>query len=232
MIRTQFIYAFRTISRNKPWFVINVIGFSVAFALTFLIFSWAAFEFSYDNFYKNRDRIFRVIEKQNFQGQDEHYLAQIPEYFANTFEKEIPGIKTKNFLGKKGNWGKKRKLEVLRWLIFCFWKKKGFKIFAFRFVAGDSGNALTEPLTAVLTQSVAKKLFGGNDVALGKTLALENKKTYTVKGVIQDMPGNSHLQFNILISLEERRPGWNYNNGNHNASRICSVEAKRGRKIA
>jgi len=69
-----------------------VIGFSLGFTIALLIFSWASFELSYDNFYKKRDRIFRVIEKQNFQGQDEQYLASIPEYLTNTFEKDIPEI--------------------------------------------------------------------------------------------------------------------------------------------
>jgi len=218
MLRTQIIYAFRTISRNKPWFVINVIGFSVAFALTFLIFSWASFEFSYDNFYKNRDRIFRVIEKQNFQGQDEHYLAQIPEYFSNTFEKEIPEIEASSCLLRTGNLRINLNNEIIEIENVLFADNKVFDIFTFGFIAGNSTNALTEPLTAVLTESVARRLFGSEVASLGKMLVLENKKTYTVTGVIQDIPPNSHLRFNILLSLEERKPGWNYNNGNHNAS--------------
>jgi putative ABC transport system permease protein len=218
MLRTQFVYAFRTISRNKSWFIINVIGFSLAFALTFLIFSWATFEFSYDNFYKNRDRIFRVIEKQNFQGQDEHYLAQIPEYFSNTFEKEIPEIEASSCFLRTGNLRIDLNNEIIEIENVLFADNKVFDIFTFGFTAGNSTNALTEPLTAVLTQSIARRLFGSDEAALGKMLVLENKKTYTVKGVIQDIPLNSHLRFNILISLEERKPGWNYNNGNHNAS--------------
>lgn len=218
MLRSQFIYAFRTISRNKPWFVINVIGFSVAFALTFLIFSWASFEFSYDNFYKNRNRIFRVIEKQNFQGQNEHFLAQIPEYFANTFEKEIPEIEASSCFLRTGNLRINLNNEIVEIENVLFADNKVFDIFTFGFTAGNSTNALAEPLTAVLTQSVARRLFATDEAALGKLLVLENKKTYTVKGVIQDIPRNSHMRFNILLSLEERKPGWNYNNGNHNAS--------------
>jgi putative ABC transport system permease protein len=218
MLRTQLVYAFRTISRNKSWFIINVIGFSLAFALTFLIFSWASFEFSYDNFYKNRDRIFRVIEKQNFQGQDEHYLAQIPEYFSNTFEKEIPEIEASSCFLRTDNLRINLNNEIIEIDNVLFADNKVFDVFTFVFIAGDAGNALTEPYTAVLTSSVAKKLFGSDESAMGKMLVSDTKKTYTVRGVIQDIPGNSHLQFNILISLEERKPGWNYNNGNHNAS--------------
>lgn len=218
MLKTQFVYAIRTITRNKPWFFINVIGFSIAFAVTFLIFSWATFEFSYDNFYSNRDRIYRVIERQHFEGQDEHYLAQIPEYLTNTFEADIPEIEASSCLLQTGNFRINLNNEIVEIDKVLFADNKALEIFTFGFVAGDSANALTEPFNAILTRSVAKRLFGSENDAVGKTLELENKKIYTVKGVLNDLPPNSHLRLNILISIEERKPGWNLKNGNHNAA--------------
>jgi putative ABC transport system permease protein len=218
MLKSQLVFALRAVFKNKQWFIINVIGFSIAFAITFIIFSWASFELSYDNFYKNRTRIFRVLEKQNFKGQDEHYLAQVPEYLSNTFEKEIPEIEASTCLLWTNNLLIKRSNEIIEIDKVLFADNKVFNIFTFDFIAGSSNNALIEPFSAVVTQSTAKKLFNSAESALGKTIELLNKKTYTIKGVIKDIPQNSHLQFNILISLEERKPGWDYKNGNHNAS--------------
>ena len=218
MLKSQLVFALRAVFKNKQWFIINVIGFSIAFAITFIIFSWASFELSYDNFYKNRARIFRVLEKQNFKGQDEHYLAQVPEYLSNTFEKKIPEIEASTCLLWTNNLLIKRNNEIIEIDKVLFADNKIFNIFTFDFIAGSSNNALIEPFSAVVTQSTAKKLFNSAESALGKTIELLNKKTYTIKGVIKDIPQNSHLQFNILISLEERKPGWDYKNGNHNAS--------------
>jgi|WetSurMetagenome_2_1015567.scaffolds.fasta_scaffold05966_4 putative ABC transport system permease protein len=224
MLKTQLLFAYRAVIKNKPWFIINLIGFTIAFAITFLIFSWAGFELSYDNFYQNRYRIFRVLEKQNFKGQDEHFLAQVPEYLSNTFEKEIPEVEASSCLLRTDNMRIKLNNETVEIDNVLYADNKVFEIFTFGFIAGNSENALTEPQSAVLTKSTAIKLFNSEDLALGKTLELDNNKIYTVKGVIKDLPRNSHLQFNILISLEERRPGWNYKNGNHNAS--CYVLLK------
>jgi putative ABC transport system permease protein len=223
MLRTQLVYAFRAILKNKPWFFINVIGFSLAFAIAFLIFSWASFEFSYDKFNKNHSRIYRIIEKQNFQGQDQQYLASIPEYLANTFEKEIPEIEASTCFKMEANFWIKNNNELIEIDNVLFVDNKVFDIFSFDFIGGNPKNALIDPYTVVLTQSTAKKLFN-EELPLGKTIELDNNKTYIIKGIIKDIPQNSHLQFNMLLSLEERKPGWDYNNGNHNAS--CYVLLK------
>jgi putative ABC transport system permease protein len=223
MLRTQLVYAFRAILKNKPWFFINVIGFSLAFAIAFLIFSWASFEFSYDKFNKNHTRIYRIIEKQNFQGQDQQYLASIPEYLANTFEKEIPEIEASTCFKMEANFWIKNNNELIEIDNVLFVDNKVFDIFSFDFIGGNPKNALIDPYTVVLTQSTAKKLFN-EELPLGKTIELDNNKTYIIKGIIKDIPQNSHLQFNMLLSLEERKPGWDYNNGNHNAS--CYVLLK------
>jgi putative ABC transport system permease protein len=224
MLKTQIVFALRAVLKNRSWFFINIIGFSLAFAIAFMIFSWAGFELSYDNFYNNRNRIYRILEKQNLQGQDEHYLAQVPEYLANTFEEDIPEIEASSCLLRTGNLRIKLNKEIIEIDNVLFADNKVFDIFTFDFIAGNPKNALTEPFSAVLTQSTAKKLFDSEEFAVGKTIELENKKTYTIKGIIKDIPQNSHLQFNILLSLEERKPGWDYKNGNHNAS--CYVLLK------
>ena len=69
---------------------------------------------------------------------------------------------------------------------------------------------------AVITKSTAQKLFG-NENPVGEPIKGENK-TYTVSAVIEDIPNNSHLDFNMLVSVDVRKPDWNRLSGNHNAS--------------
>jgi putative ABC transport system permease protein len=226
MLKNHLLFAYRAVIKNKPWFIINVVGFSIAFAITFLIFSWASFEFSYDNFHKNSDRIFRVLEKQNFKGQDEHYLAQLPEYLSMTFEKDIPEAEASTCLLPANNLQIKLSNETIEIGNVLFADNNVFSIFTFDFLRGTPENALTEPFSAVLTESAAKKIFKDGEYAPGKTIELDNKKIYTIKGIIKDIPRNSHLQFSILLSLEERRPNWNFKNGNHNASFYLLLKPK------
>lgn len=218
MLKNQFFFALRALFKNRSWLVINITGFSIAFAATLLIFSWASFELSYDKCYKNRDRIFRILEKQNYKGEDEHYLAQIPEYLDNAFEKDIPEIEASACLLRTNNLRIKSTNETIEIDNILYAGTRVFDIFGFDFIEGSPENTLDEPFSVVLTESTARKLFENRGPALGKTLEMENNKIYTVKGVIKDIPPNSHLQFNALLSLNERKPGWNYQNGNHNAS--------------
>jgi len=217
MNRTISKYALNALLKSKSYLYINLVGFTLGFAITILIFSWASFELSYDKYHKNVDRIYRVIEKQNFQGQAEQYLASIPEYFTNTFEKDIPEIEASTCFTYGNNFRVKTKNELIEIDNVLFTDNKAFDIFSFDFIAGDPKNALTEPFTIIITQSVANKLFKG-ELPLGKAVELDNDKSYTIKGIIKDIPKNSHIQFNILVSAEEKKPNWNYNNGNHNAS--------------
>jgi putative ABC transport system permease protein len=209
-------YALRSILRSKSYLYINLIGFTIGFTIALLIFSWASFELSYDNFHEKHDRIFRVIEKQNFQGQDEQYLAQIPEYLTNTFERDIPEIEASTVFTYGNNFWVKANDGLIEINNVLFTDNKAFDIFSFDFIAGDPKNALTEPFTIVITQTVANKLFN-EESSLGKTVELDNNKSYIVTGIIKDLPRNSHILFNILASIEERKPDWNYNSGNHNA---------------
>jgi len=74
-----------------------------------------------------------------------------------------------------------------------------FKIFTFPFIHGNPETALKDPFSMVLTETMAKKYFGGTDV-VGKTLRLNDKQPVTITGVIKDVPLNSHFSFDMLIS--------------------------------
>ncbi len=74
-----------------------------------------------------------------------------------------------------------------------------FKIFTFPFIKGDPNTALSEPFDIVLTESMAKKYFGTDDI-IGKSLLLDGKRPVNITGVIKDVPLNSHFNFDMVIS--------------------------------
>ena len=209
--------ALRTIRRNKGISFINLFGMSVGFASIIIISNWTHYEFSFDGFNKNKERIYRVIEKQEFQGQDVKYLSSMPEWLTGTFEEEIPGIMASTGLLNIGNtWfgGKDTLFEAKN---VTYTDDNIFRIFSLNFVYGDPGTALQEPYSMVLSKSFSNKIF--DDISpIGKTIMYQNKYQYKVTGVIEDIPGNSHFQADVLLSMKERMPYWDQENYDHTTS--------------
>ena len=206
--------AFRSFGRNKIASLINIFGMSIGLASIILICNWVYYEYSFDKFHNNKDRIYRLIEKQSFDGQDEQYLSSIPEWLVGTFEEDINGVESSTALFNVGSiWfgDNDNQIEVKN---VTFTNNSFFKIFTLQFISGSPENALINPQCIVIVESLARKLF--QDISpVGKTILYQNKKAYTITGVIEDIPNNSHFQTEMLVSIEERKPGWNQEDYNH-----------------
>ncbi|HEY4784929.1 MAG TPA: FtsX-like permease family protein [Bacteroidales bacterium] len=212
-----FKLSIRNILKNKLNSAIIIISLALALSVGFVILSWALFEYSYDNFHRNKDRIYRVIDHQTFKGQDEQYLAQIPEYLVNTFENEIPGIELSTILLPTGNFWISEGQKNVEITNVCYSDNNLFNVFSFKFISGDPKTCLSSSENAVITKQTAAKLFGkGNPI--GKIIRRDSTKAYVVSAVMEDIPTNSHLNFNMLLPINERKPAWDGRNGNHNAS--------------
>ena len=209
--------ALRTIRRNKGISILNLIGMSIGFASVIIISNWAQYEFSFDRFHKNRDRIFRVIEKQEFQGQNVQYLSSMPEWLTGTFEKEIPGVVASTGLLNCGStwFGEKDNLFEVKNTTYT--NNNLFKIFSLDFIYGDPKTALLEPSTMVLTESLSGRLFGDRS-PIGKTVRYKNGHLFTVTGMIKDIPDNSHFQADAFLSMKDRMPDWDRENYDHTTS--------------
>lgn len=185
----------RNLLNSKLYSTINLAGLSIGLASSLLIGLFVLDELSYDRFFKDSDRIYRVsrdFPKQGFSG-----AANAPQV-APLLRADFPEIEsvTRLFGGQ----------ALLKHDDTAFYEKAirfvdrdFFKVFAFDWQLGDPATALSRPYTMVLTQSIAHKYFG-NESPLGKTMVLENAATLEVTGVIADLPHNSHLLLDVLIS--------------------------------
>lgn len=209
--------AYRNIFRRKATTLINILGMSIGMASIILIGNWVIYEYSFDRFHEHRNRIYRLIEKQSFEGQEEKYLSSMPEWMVGTFEEEINGVDASTALFNVGNiWfgDNENRVEVKN---VTFANNKIFEIFTLNFIAGDPEKALTEPRSIVITRSLSERIFKGVS-PLGQSILYQNEKEYTITGVIEDIPDNSHFQSEMLVSIEERKPGWNREDYNHTTS--------------
>ncbi len=198
----------RNLIRNKSFSTINIFGLAIGMAAFFLIIQYVDFELNYDKFHQNSDRIYRVIidsERSssssliasNHPGTGPSMKTDFPEVeeYARIIHQSI-------FMGEVTTWsyidepGREKIFNEAR----VFSADPSFlTMFSFPFVFGDPGNALTDINSVVISQSVSEKFFGPEN-PLGKTLTLNGRQTYNVTGVFKDIPGNSHIKFDLLIS--------------------------------
>ncbi|MFC1724463.1 ABC transporter permease [candidate division KSB1 bacterium] len=189
--------ALRNIKRQKGYSFINIGGLAVGMACFILIGSWVQDEFSYDKFNTNYNEIYRIISKETYEGVTEHATIT-PGAFAPAFKEEIPEISSAARLRRYGGSLKYNDRSFQEDDVY-FADNDIFNILTFEFIKGSSSNALKEPLSIVMTESMAAKYFMENEDPVGKVLNLNNLYNFTVTGVVKDLPRNSSVKFDFLI---------------------------------
>jgi putative ABC transport system permease protein len=226
MLQHHLRLAIRNLWKTKGHSAILIAGLALGLVTCLFIALWVNDERSYDRFHTHAERIFRITEKISTDGTGE-YCASAPIPLGPTVLQELPGIvenqtrlmqlRAPSYLLENGA---ERRFNESR---LYFADPGVFNMFSFRLLRGDANTALQAPNTVVLTESAAQKYFGAAD-PLGKTLRFEGTRDLVVSAVAADVPGNSHLHFDVLVSfstldqvLEERlrrnfywNPAWTY----------------------
>jgi putative ABC transport system permease protein len=199
MIRNFFTVFFRNIMRQKIYSIINISGLAIGLACSILIAVFVLHELSYDRFFSKADDIQRlcVSMKMGELDGDQAWTA-VPSGAA--FREEIPEILEFVRIEKWDDilfrYGENKFVENdLMWADSSF-----FRVFDFHLIQGDPETVLKEPNTIVLTQTMAHKYFGDED-PVGKTIQIFSDSVhYTVTGVVEDAPENTHFEFNFIAS--------------------------------
>jgi putative ABC transport system permease protein len=192
--------ALRNIFRHKTYVIINILGLAVGFACSLLIFLFVIHELSFDKFNERYDRIYRLYLVGKF-GESEFKGAWTAAPTAKAFVDEFPEVET---AVRMQRWDE----SLIRIGDRKFTESKialadsgFFSVFSLDLLQGDPAKALSQPNSVVLTQSQTKKYFDNEDV-MGRHLRIGNDTNlYTITGIMEDVPENSHLEFNILISF-------------------------------
>jgi ABC-type antimicrobial peptide transport system permease subunit len=208
----------RNLWKHRTHTIINVVGLAVAFATGLLLFLTAAFELSYDRFHADSDRIFRLYFEQNERDGKASKSASMPYPLTPALQAEIPEIEavTRIIWGSGGI--RKGNQTYNKMVRSC---DAGFlKVFSFPLKKGDVNSALTSLSNIVISENMAKDVFGKED-PIGKSIQirLENGwQPFVVTGVIGDFPDNSTQQYDALIRIEnkgdyaENKSRWDHTN--------------------
>ncbi|MHA4742381.1 FtsX-like permease family protein [Dyadobacter sp. MSC1_007] len=201
MFKNYIKIALRNLWKSKGYAFINVVGLSVAFCISVFLFLTAYFSLSYDDFHKDKERIYQPYLMSN-DPEKVNKSASMPYPITPALKAEFPEIEAiaravngSDVVEYKGKYLDK----YIRYTEPDF-----FKIFSFPFVQGNASTALHDLSNIVMTEHMAKAVFGNED-PMGKQVQLgldANKKQYVVTGILKDFPENSSLKFDALVRSE------------------------------
>jgi putative ABC transport system permease protein len=208
MFKNYLKIAFRNLLRRKVYTFINVVGLAVGLACCLLIALYLYHEWSYDRFHEKGDRIYRVVS--DLQTPGERLLALSTGALAPALKADFPEVlRTVRFAPVQFLLSYEERRFHEQGLLYA--DSSVFQVFDFVWQSGNSATALVAPYQIVLTRSMADKYFEGSD-PIGQVLIADGEHTLTVTGIIEDVPSNSHLQFDGLISMAtyEAREAWRF----------------------
>jgi putative ABC transport system permease protein len=208
MFRNYCIVAWRNLVRNKTFSLINITGLAIGLSIAFLIYQYVQVELSYDRFHTKADRIYRVPIS---------YSGSFSSLRSSAINHPAVGPAMKADIPEVEDYTRVVRASLFIPAATVTYKKEGqqpiifneervyladrsfLTIFSFKLISGNALNALEDRQSIVITERVARKYFGKEN-ALGKILSITNLD-FKVTGVMQDVPENSHLKFDMLVSF-------------------------------
>ncbi len=207
MIKNLIRIAFRNFKKDKWYSILNILGLTIGITFSLFLIFYITDELNFDRYNEKADRIVRIVSYIQEKDKNTNWtVTQLP--LARTLKKDFPEVEeATRLLGKERTLFKKGTDGFYETKIY-YADSNIFKIFTCRFIEGNPDYALNNPNTIVITKTLAEKYFGKNTVAVGKTMKTVYD-VYKVTGVIEDVPKNSHLRFDMLISFSTILKGVN-----------------------
>lgn len=192
MIRNYILIAWRNFVKHRTFSLINITGFALAMASCFLIVFHIRSELSYEKIYPGYQNIYR-IHPPGWAKSSPPHAQELRDFF--------PEITSAARFYEFGNG------DVLTYESYQTVVDRSFladstaiEMFGYEFISGDRRTSLRVPFTGIMSESLARRVFGSSE-AVGKTINLGGNDQIAITGVVKDMPENTHLQFDLLVSF-------------------------------
>lgn len=232
MLLNYFKIALRSLVKFKGYTTVNLFGLALGLTAGVLIMLYVLDELSYDKFHTKLDRIYRVETQfiSNKSDGDGGSMETNAWAIGTTLRKDYPEVESVLYTRSASflllNYEGKRIRERIH-----FASPEFFEIFTFPLVEGNAAKALNDPYSIVITETMARKYFSGQS-ALNKTLTIADTMQFVVTGVLKDIPSNSHIQLDMLVSFSTftsvLQPQFDYNGGWGNINMRNYVLLKEG----
>jgi len=217
MISNYFKIAWRILIRQKLFSLINIMGLAIGMAACLLIVQYISFELSYDNFHKNGANIYRIKHQNYNQGNLVENMPKTYSAVGPALKSSFPEVKeftrVSNFEGLVTSQQPNGSLIAFNEGRVYQADASFLRLFSFPMIEGGT-TALNDPNTVIISQSTAKKYFPGQN-AIGKIIRVQQQTSgtdikATVTGICKDVPANSHLQFDFVLSGDAKAGDWVY----------------------
>jgi putative ABC transport system permease protein len=219
MFKNYFKTAVRNLMQHKTYTGINIVGLAIAFVCSILLFLNAKFELSFDDFYKDKDLIFKMYRATNNVTNGKETGASMSYPVAPTLKSEIPEIKatSRYFWGSSSIEYKGKKVNIQTNLV----DNDFFEIFSLAVIKGNKSNPLADVGSVAISENAAKIIFNEED-PIGKLIKVKidvEWKELMVGSVVSNSPKNSSVPYEVLIN-SQLAPGYiknkdNWNNSHH-----------------
>lgn len=209
-----FLIVCRQFSKDRIYTSINILGLATGIASTILIAGYVAYELRYDRFYPHYSQIYRVYTDGTWSGKS-LLDGNTPYPLAEAMVRDFPDVRSATrcqvFSNRSIRFGEKHFYEDR----FFYTDSNFIDFFGYKVLTGNPKTMLSMPNSLVMTASVAKRYFGDEDPA-GKSVRIENNfgsdtAVYTITGIIEDLPTNSHLKIDMLASMSTYPPDFRAN---------------------
>lgn len=211
MVKNYLLIAVRNLRKHKGYAFINITGLAVGLASCLLIFLYVYDEYSYDRFHADADQIYRIVG--DFPQADGTWLdmTSVLAPVGASLRTDYPDVEAVTQFFSPGTYHHfKTDQERFAESGYLYADSYFWEVFDFQFLHGDPETAFNNPSSVVLTASTARKYFGTDD-AMGQVLVRDmgSGEPYTVTGIIEDLPAQSHVQFPFILSVRENlRSQW------------------------
>ena len=198
MLKSYFKIAIRTLSKNRLTSFINIFGLGLSMSVGLMIMIRVQDQLSYDNFHPHPDRTYRVTSGYAKKNAESWKMASTPLPLYDALAKDSGIVESAvniypAFNGKATAAGKELYING------AFTEPSFFKVFGFQLSSGNEQTALQMPNTVVINKTTAQKFFG-NINPVGKVISMEKGGDFIITGVLADLPGKSHIDFDAYAS--------------------------------
>jgi putative ABC transport system permease protein len=200
MLKNYFSIVWRNIRQSPLYAFINIFSLALGLASCIAIYLFIADEQSFDAFHSKKENIYRLDEVQNFTGTKTQKVALSMPGMAPALKEDFPEVDIIARFWNRGtnlveNGEQKFQIENLAFVDSTF-----LDIFDYTLLEGDRATVLDEPYTVAVTEETAAKFFSDKSKAMGALLKMRDHE-YKITGILKDVPENSHLKFNMLVSI-------------------------------
>lgn len=190
MVKNYLKTALRSLYKYKAFTVINIFGLSIGIAMATLMGRFIQEELSYDQFYQNKDRIYRVFQESKINGRERTGITG-SGMLAPALEDYVPEVEVAGRTHRVGSAVVKHNEQQYVENLLAYADNGFINIMELEFLDGNPKEALSNPTDFVISASLAMKIFGSNDGLIGQAINI-NDRPMQITGVYKDMPKNSH----------------------------------------